>query len=72
MFGLRNKKNDSQVCTLIWRPGWTSLILEQNDFTNAESPYCPDASHQVLVHSVVWLGRRCYLNYVKIIAAMLA
>ena len=28
--------------------------MEQNDFSNSESAYCPDASHQVLVQSNVW------------------
>ena len=28
--------------------------MEQNDFSNSESPYCPDGSQQGLVQSIVW------------------
>ena len=42
-----------------WPPSW---ILEQNDFSNSESPCHSNAFHQVSVQTDLWFGRRCGLK----------
>ena len=38
-----------------WLPWWSSWILEQNHFSNSESPCCHNASHYVSAQSnMVW------------------
>ena len=48
-----------------WRPSW---ILELNDFSNSESLFHPDASHQVSAQSDLLFGRRCGLKNFKVAA----
>ena len=51
-----------------WLPWQASWITEQNDFSNSESLFHCDASHQVLAQSYLWFGRRCRLKNFKIAA----
>ena len=43
-----------------WRPAW---ISKQNSFSNSESLYRSDASHQVLTQSDLRFGRRRLMNF---------
>ena len=68
MFGL-NPAYHSGV-DVVWRfsrwPPWrSSWILEQNSFSNSESPCYSDASHQVSAPSDLQFGRRCCLKIFK-------
>ena len=46
---------------------WPSWISEQNNFSNSESLCHCDASHQGLVQSDLWFGRRCCLKNFKML-----
>ena len=56
----------STTCRLqrrpLWQPSW---IWEQNNFSNSESLWCYDASHQVLIQSDLQFQRRCHLKHFK-------
>ena len=47
------------------------LDIVTNDFSNSESPYGPNASHQALAHSNLPFRSRCGLKILKM-AAMVA
>ena len=46
-------------------PQSLSWIAERNDFSNSESLWCSNASHQVSAQSNLRFGRRCRLKNFK-------
>ena len=48
-----------------WLPWWPSWVSERNNFSNSESLWCSDASHQVLAQSDLRFGRRYRLKNFK-------
>ena len=46
-----------------WPLWWPSWILELNKFSNSESLFCSNASHQVSAQSDLWFGRGCLWGF---------